>query len=91
MVAYTGKPRPKLRAEPMDQGHPANEAVKAPRRAWFGGEWLHTPVFEMSHLRPGNEVIGPAIVEDPTTTLVVPPGWRARIDEYRTIWMKEAR
>ncbi len=89
MVAYTAKIRPKLRAEPIATSKPPDEAVKAPRRAWFGGEWLDTPVFEMAYLKPGNELTGPVIVEDPTTTLVVPPGRRARLDAYRTIWMEE--
>ncbi len=40
---------------------------------------------------PVTEVSGPVIVEDPTTTLVVPPGRRIRLDEYRTIWMEEDR
>jgi N-methylhydantoinase A len=55
------------------------------------GEWQETPVFELSRLRAGNALEGPAIVEDPTTTLVVPPGRRIRLDEYRTIWMEGAR
>lgn len=91
VVTYTAKIRPKLRAEPTGPAGAPSEAAKTARRAWFGGEWLTTPVFEMSRLKPGNQLIGPVIVEDPTTTLVVPPGRQARLDEYRTIWMEEAR
>nr|MBA3261612.1 hypothetical protein [Thermoleophilaceae bacterium] len=46
------------------------------RRARFDGDWLDTAV-----LGPGQaEVDGPAIFELPGSTLVVPPGWRARSD-----------
>jgi acetone carboxylase beta subunit len=91
MVAYAEKIRPKLRAEAVGGPRPPRESVKATRRAWFGGGWLDTPVFEMTRLRPGNELAGPAIVEDPTTTLVVPPRRHIRLDEYRTIWLEEER
>jgi N-methylhydantoinase A len=44
------------------------------RRALFDGDWLDTEV-----LGPGEaELEGPAIFELPGSTLVVPPGWRAR-------------
>jgi len=46
------------------------------RRAWFQGEWHETAVLspEAGRLR------GPAIVELPGSTLVVPPGWSGRAD-----------
>ncbi|HUZ29941.1 MAG TPA: hydantoinase/oxoprolinase family protein [Solirubrobacteraceae bacterium] len=91
MVAYTEKIRPKLRAEPLGPRVPPEDAAKGTRRAWFGGDWRDTQVFELARLGPGNELAGPVIVEDPTTTLVVPPGRRIRLDEYRTIWMEEER
>jgi N-methylhydantoinase A len=46
------------------------------RRALFDGDWLDTAV-----LGPGEaDVDGPAIFELPGSTVVVPPGWRARSD-----------
>jgi acetone carboxylase, beta subunit len=89
MVAYTEKIRPKLRAEPLASATPPDRASKGRRQAWFEGEWRPTAVFELSDLEPGNELRGPAIVEDPTTTLVVPLGRRVRLDEYRTMWMED--
>ena len=46
---------------------------------FFGAGRLETPVFRGERLAPGAEIIGPAIVEEPTTTLVVPPGMRAHL------------
>jgi N-methylhydantoinase A/oxoprolinase/acetone carboxylase beta subunit len=88
MVAYTEKIRPKLGTQPMGPPEPPGEARKGTRPTWFGG-WRHAPVYELSGLLPGSELAGPTIVEAPTTTLVVPPGRRVRMDEYRTIWMEE--
>ncbi|MEA2330489.1 MAG: N-methylhydantoinase [Thermoleophilaceae bacterium] len=59
---------------PSPAAEPAQE--RGARRARFDGEWLDTAV-----LGPGTaEVDGPAIFELPGSTLVVPPGWRARSD-----------
>jgi N-methylhydantoinase A len=47
------------------------------RTAWFDGVAVETPIFRGDQLRPGNVVAGPAIIEEPTTTLVIIPGARA--------------
>jgi N-methylhydantoinase A len=48
------------------------------RRAYFGGDngEVSAPVYSRSAL-PADVVVGPAIVEDVDTTVVVPPGWQA--------------
>jgi N-methylhydantoinase A len=46
------------------------------RRAWLGLETpTETPVYLGPSLSAGQRVAGPAIVEEPTTTIVVHPGW----------------
>jgi N-methylhydantoinase A len=46
------------------------------RRAWLGLETpTETPVYLGPSLSAGQCVAGPAIVEEPTTTIVVHPGW----------------
>ena len=55
-------------------GEPAER--RAQRWAWFEGEWVDAAV-----LGPGTcEQDGPAILELPGSTLVVPPGWSAHAD-----------
>lgn len=57
------------------------------RRAFFGGEWVEARVH-----RGGvtGELRGPAIVELPEATLVVPPGWAGGQDEDGTILLERA-
>lgn len=43
-----------------------------------------TPVFEGSDARAGDATDGPAIVEEETTTIVVPPGWRIELTANHT-------
>lgn len=42
--------------------------------------YLETAIFDYTKLRPGHELSGPAVVEVPTTTVVVPRGMTAAID-----------
>jgi N-methylhydantoinase A len=52
------------------------------RSAWFGDQGpLETPYFRSEAFAPGHGVSGPAIIGEPTTTVVVYPGWRATVTE----------
>ncbi|MCZ4491232.1 MAG: hypothetical protein JWP53_161, partial [Conexibacter sp.] len=44
-------------------------------------EWTEVPVFRSKKLPVGAEVIGPAIVEDPMTTVLLSKGDRAAISD----------
>jgi N-methylhydantoinase A len=48
------------------------------------GNFEETPVFDGQLLAPGQLIAGPAIIEEPTTTVVVYPGQEAMVDQYRT-------
>jgi N-methylhydantoinase A len=52
------------------------------RKAFFRGRYVATPVWDGPRLVPGQAVLGPAIIEEPFTTIVVYPGQRASIDAY---------
>ncbi len=54
------------------------------RRAVFAGEELDAEVLR-GEPAPGDRVEGPAIVELPEATLVVPPGWRGETEAAGTI------
>lgn len=42
--------------------------------------YVETPIFDGKALLSGAEITGPAVVEFPTTTIVVPPGWSSKTD-----------
>jgi N-methylhydantoinase A/oxoprolinase/acetone carboxylase beta subunit len=58
----------------LEAAAPAEERPRRP--ALFDGDWHDTAVLG----RGQADVAGPAIFELPGSTLVVPPGWRARSD-----------
>ncbi|MBV9941672.1 MAG: hydantoinase/oxoprolinase family protein [Solirubrobacterales bacterium] len=57
-------------------------ARKSSRRAYFDGEFVEVPVYDGLRLLAGNVVSGPAIVEQPTTTIVVPADAELDCDEH---------
>jgi N-methylhydantoinase A len=51
------------------------------RRANLGAGYKDTRVFQGTALAPGHRIAGPAIIEETFTTIVVYPGWTARLDD----------
>ncbi|WP_416841412.1 hydantoinase/oxoprolinase family protein [Haloferax sp. DFSO52] len=60
-----------------------SDAISGTRDAYFerAGGFVETTVYDGSLVPAGAELDGPAIVEEDTTTIVVNPGWHARLDE----------
>ena len=81
------RPRKAVKAEPA----PAR-ALPRPqgrRRVHFGA-WIETPVYWRLDLLPGAALTGPAIIEQPDTTTVVPAGIRMRVDGLRNLILEAA-
>ncbi|TGD71357.1 hydantoinase/oxoprolinase family protein [Mangrovimicrobium sediminis] len=55
--------------------------VSRTRRANLGDGFQEVPIIHGPDLEPGNEIAGPAIIEETFTTIVVYPGWRAVLDD----------
>jgi N-methylhydantoinase A/oxoprolinase/acetone carboxylase beta subunit len=72
-------PEPKPRAAAGGSGLDEGE-----RDARFAGEWLRTRVLR-GEPTAGFGAEGPCVFELPEATLVLPPGWRASVDEAGTI------
>ena len=49
------------------------------------GGFVTTPVYDWRRCEPGLALEGPAIVEGPDATIVVPPAHRATVDQWRNI------
>ncbi len=75
--------RPRLDARP---GTPESRARLGTRRAWFD-DWIETPVYDRGRLGAGDDLSGPAILEQYDSTTVVPPGWRLRCDDSGNVVM----
>ena len=58
------------------------------RPAWFGGEIADTPVYRRHTFLPAPIVAGPAIIEETSSTVVVPDGWTASTDRWLSLVLK---
>ena len=61
----------------------ASAALKRRRQCWFDGKEIDTPVYEGGKLLAGNQIDGPAIIEELTTTVVVPNNFTLAVDNRR--------
>jgi N-methylhydantoinase A len=55
-----------------------------------GHGFVDTPVYDRDRLARGQGVDGPAVVEEWTTTILVPPGWQAVADGLGDLVMERA-
>jgi N-methylhydantoinase A/oxoprolinase/acetone carboxylase beta subunit len=60
-------------------GTPPN---KDARRVWWNDGWTTTPIYEMTDVRPGHRLEGPAIIEAESTTFPIPPDRSAQLNEH---------
>ena len=51
------------------------------------GAPVETPLYLRSELPAGTNLAGPAVIEQLDSTTLVPPGWRAEVDEWLNIRM----
>ena len=63
-------------------GRALADARVGQRRVAFNGAFMETPVYDRVKLPPEATLEGPALVEEPGTTTVVPPAFRARADRH---------
>ena len=62
---------------------PAAQGAPRPRegvRMRSGGEWREAALHHRSDLRTGQRIVGPAVVIEPTATIVIEPGWRGALN-----------
>lgn len=55
-------------------------ACKGERPIFRSGKWVSAGVYDRSKLGAGDQIAGPAIIEQDDTTTVLLPGWSARAD-----------
>jgi N-methylhydantoinase A len=52
------------------------------RKAFFGKGFIRTAIYSGPNLLAGQRINGPAIIEEPFTTVVVPPRWKIKLDKF---------
>ena len=75
--------RPKFELATLaPQGGTIAAAHKGQRQVHFGDRWHDTAIYQRLALPVGAEIHGPAILEQPDTTVLVDPGLVARVDAF---------
>ena len=82
--------KPRLSAKRKTGGNP-RAALKGKRRVFFARpqrKFIDTPVYDYERLGVGAAVKGPAIIELPFTTTLVPPDYKITVDPYMNLVME---
>jgi N-methylhydantoinase A len=58
-------------------------ALKRRRMCRFNGRDIDTPVYDGEKVTAGNTISGPAIIEETTTTVVIPEAYVCSVDKYK--------
>lgn len=72
----------KPRRMSVTRGQGAHAALKGTRPMIFSADGVRqdTPVYDGGLLGAGDRIVGPAVIEEVTTTIVIEPGWLAELD-----------
>jgi len=83
---------PKPEMKEIARGGTIKDAVKKPRKVWFrDAGFVETDIYERKLIPVGATFDGPAIVEQPDTTTVIPPRSHCKIDSYGNILINVER
>ena len=66
------------------------ESMLGQRQVYFEdtGGFVSCGIYDRAKIAPGSTVDGPAILENIDSTVIIDPGWRARIDDYGNCIMR---
>ena len=74
-----------LRQDPAPAG---TQAEKARRTLWFRATGaVEAAILDRARMPAGLRVVGPAVIESLESTILVPPGWQARMDADGFVWL----
>jgi N-methylhydantoinase A/acetone carboxylase beta subunit len=79
--------KPALPNEPEAGEKVDAAALKSKRQLYYRGAWHEAAILDLERIKAGNVVHGPAVIEAPASTMVVPPGRSARLDRHRIFHM----
>jgi N-methylhydantoinase A len=70
---------------------PISAARKSKRKIFFTRperEFIESPIYDYALLGAGSRIKGPAVIELPFTTTLVPPGFNVTVDDYANLVME---
>jgi N-methylhydantoinase A/acetone carboxylase beta subunit len=82
--------KPALAVEPLANPDDIDHARKASRDVYADGRWQPFGIFDLDALRAGSRIVGPAVLEAPSTTFYLPPERTATIDQHRIFHLRES-
>ncbi|MEM7616490.1 MAG: hydantoinase/oxoprolinase family protein, partial [Pseudomonadota bacterium] len=65
-------------------------AHRGTRSVHFGDRWCETTIYARLDLPIGAEVPGPAILEQPDTTILIEPGLTGRVDRFGNVILERS-
>jgi N-methylhydantoinase A len=82
----------RIRLRRMERAREPNleKALKERREVYFKDRVL-TPIYDLERLEVGVVMEGPLIIEESTSTIIVPEGFRVIIDEYKNVIIEVQR
>jgi acetone carboxylase, beta subunit len=83
--------KPVLPEEPTAGETPPASARIGSRPFYRHKSWEQAVVWSMEALKAGNRVVGPAVIESPATTFVVPSGFETHVDSHRLFHLHEVK
>lgn len=90
VAAIGRRPAFDLAALAPSGGSSLEAASRGVRQVWFGSGFVETPIWSRLDLPVGSTVTGPAILEQPDTTIVVEPGLTATTDAFGNLVVKRS-
>lgn len=88
--AVTGR-RPRFDLTTLaPKGGSVDAAFKGTRQVHFDGAWHETKLYRRLELPIGAEIEGPAILEQPDTTVLIEPGLVGKVDSYGNTLIERA-
>jgi N-methylhydantoinase A len=58
---------------------------------WRTSGWIDVPLFRRSELALDQRILGPAIIQEYGSTIVMPPGWSLHTDRFRNLILASGR
>lgn len=88
--AVAPKPIPKILEFELEGANPSDSAYIGSRKVFHDNRFQDFSIWNMEELRAGNIIKGPSIIQDPMTTLVIPPNKEVALDKYRFMYYRDS-